>query len=532
MEAFFWYFPVSALINAAASFALGFFVLVKNYRIRLVQYLFYFCTTVGLWSVAYFFWQISSTEASALYWSRMLMYGAIFTSLSYFHLVLVFLQKEKQNFYRFVLAIFYTMGFVWVGANTTHLFVAGVEPRLFFAFWPIPGPLYAPFLIMFIFQVLFASALLFVKYLKSHGIERRQTLLLLIGIFLAFVGGCTNYPLWYNIPIAPWGNVLVSIYIILTVYSIMKYGFLDLRVVAAEIFTGILMVIFFIDAILARNNSELAFRLLGLLIMSAFGAMLIRSVRREVARREELSNLARSLEKANLRLQELDQQKNEFLSIASHQLRTPLSIIKGYIELIEDGAYGKPTKKTVEILDHMDKSNEQLIKLVDEFLDITRIEQGRTKFLFESADITQILKNTVKEFEPRADAKGLSLKYKGTKIPIFSFDKDKIQNVIFNFLDNAIKYSDSGEILLGVEQKDNGIKVWVRDQGIGFAKEDEASIFQKFYRGKNVEGKNVNGTGLGIYVCRKFIEGHNGYVWGKSRGLKKGSEFGFWIPFK
>lgn len=243
------------------------------------------------------------------------------------------------------------------------------------------------------------------------------------------------------------------------------------------------------------------------------------------------ANLARSLEKANLRLQETDRQKTEFLSIASHQLRTPLSIFKGFIELFKDGAYGKTTVKMVQTLDEMDESNEHLVKLVDEFLDITRIEQGRVKYDFIECNLTDLTGAVIKEMQERAETKKLKLAWRQPATPIkIKCDEEKIHHVIFNFVDNAIKYSEAGNIVVSVHDENGGVAVRVKDQGIGFGKVDEANFFQKFYRGENVRGTNVNGTGLGLYVCRKFIEAHQGKVWAKSAGLGKGSEFGFWIP--
>lgn len=243
------------------------------------------------------------------------------------------------------------------------------------------------------------------------------------------------------------------------------------------------------------------------------------------------ANLTHSIERANLRLQELDRQKTEFLSIASHQLRTPLSIIKGYIELIKDGAYGKTTTKMVKTLDEMDQSNERLVKLVDEFLNISRIEQGRTKFDFKPENLNEIISSVVKELKEKADEKCRQIVW--TPPPPdcqANVDEEKIRNVVFNYIDNALKYSDCGEVKVFLESEDDGWNVRVCDNGLGFGKVDGANFFQKFYRGENVKGANVNGTGLGLYVCRKFIEAHNGKVWAKSGGLGKGSEFGFWIP--
>jgi signal transduction histidine kinase len=261
--------------------------------------------------------------------------------------------------------------------------------------------------------------------------------------------------------------------------------------------------------------------------------LLIRSVHNEVKRREEITQMANSLEEANIRLQELDKQKTEFLSIASHQLRTPLSILKGYIELIKDGAYGKVEAKTLKVLGDMDMNNEHLVKLVDSFLDISRIEQGRTKYEFTVVDICELIDSVMNELKVKARQKKMEIKWMcPRKIKKVDCDEEKIHHVIFNFIDNALKYSDRGSVKVMFAEEDGGVAVRIADQGIGFEKQDEVNFFQKFYRGDNVKATSVNGTGLGLYVCRKFIEAHNGRVWAHSDGLGKGSEFGFWIPLR
>jgi len=243
------------------------------------------------------------------------------------------------------------------------------------------------------------------------------------------------------------------------------------------------------------------------------------------------SILYQELRQANLRLQELDRQKTEFLSIASHQLRTPLSIIKGYLELVRDGAFGEVAPKMDKVLGDMDESNERLVKLVDEFLDISRIEQGRTKYSFENVDMCEIVDSVLKEIHDRAQAMHVELVWKN-KIGTCNVvaDREKIRHVIFNYIDNATKYTPEGSVKIELAKDLTGVTCTVTDTGIGFEPEDEANFFQKFYRGKNVEHINVNGTGLGLFVCGKFIEAHSGRIWGKSKGAGKGGEFGFWIP--
>src|SRR3989338_1163659 len=235
---------------------------------------------------------------------------------------------------------------------------------------------------------------------------------------------------------------------------------------------------------------------------------------------------------ANIRLEELDRQKTEFLSIAAHQLRTPLSVVSGYLELIKEGAYGGVTRELHQILQHLDINNDRLVKLVDEFLNITKIEQNDRCGLRRTCDLLLLVEEAVRSREPLAEEKGLILTWETPHSHVFlSLDYDNTCHVIGNFLDNAIQYTERGAIHVHVAKDSNGATVRVTDTGVGFEESDRVNFFQKFYRGQNVQHMNVNyGTGLGLYIAKKFVENHGGKIWAKSEGLGKGSEFGFWLP--
>ncbi|MBI2444006.1 MAG: hypothetical protein HYV42_02060 [Candidatus Magasanikbacteria bacterium] len=540
------YFPTTAIINAITSTVLGCYLLIFHTRNPVARYLFVFCLAVAAWSYGYFFWQRTDNPVSALWWTRALMVGAIFTSVTYFHLVLVFLGLHGKRFYYKLLKIFYGLSFLWVLADLTPWFVARVEPRSYFNFWPVAGPLYIFFLISFVVHVLYASGLLLRKLRHSSGVEKMQATLLLIGIFLAFIGGSTNFPLWYGIDFAPWGNGAVAIYVILTVYAIVKYKFLDIRSVAAELFTGLFFIILLVDVFFSRTVTEFIFRTTAIVIMGVFGILLISSVRKEIEESEQVADLAqnirrsneqlqkltKTLERNNLRLQELDNQKTEFLNIAAHQLRTPLSIIKSYLAMLQDGDYGRVSRRVREVLANMYESNQWLIRLADEFLNIANLEQGRIKYNFAIRDVSGIIKSVAVEMTHKAAVKGVALAWAKSRRPLPGVvcDEEKIRTVLFNFVDNAVKYTERGTVTVSAVRDKKGVALAVRDQGIGFDRLDEANLFQKFHRGNNVKGVNVNGTGLGLYVARKFVAAHGGRVWAKSAGLGRGSEFGFWIP--
>lgn len=370
--------------------------------------------------------------------------------------------------------------------------------------------------------------------IKSKGERRKIISLYSAGafLFLFLFSGLNllgSFTEQWNL--VQYGMFGMPIFMALLSYLIIQYRVFNIQLLKAQALWVALMILTGSQFFFIQMPTNRLLTAITLVLVAIFGRSLVNSVKKEIARQEELIVLTASLEKANLRLKELDQQKTEFLSIASHQLRTPLSIFKGYFELIEDGAYGPPSLELRKVLGDMDMSNERLVKLVDEFLDISRLEQGRTKYVFAKTDFTNLLQSVFNELKERAHAKGLELVYKK---PIGAFkinaDEEKIRHVIFNFVDNAIKYSDHGKIIIFLKKEKNSMSVVVSDKGLGFDKVDQANFFQKFYRGNNVNGININGTGLGLYVCRRFIEKHKGKIWAKSSGLGKGSEFGFKIP--
>src|SRR3989339_266718 len=530
MDLAYTYFAFSAFFNAIVSTIMGFLILSKDRKNKVNQKLGIFSFGVALWSYAYIIWPLAHNRELTLFSFQLLHIPACFVSIFYLHFVVDWLGVYKKH--RAIIWAGYLMSVFFSSLTFSTEFIADMIPKFSMRFWAIPGILYHYYLLMFFSLFLYSSCLLFINYFKERGEKKKQILLMLVGIGLSFLGGSTNYFLWYGINIPPYGNILASSFVIFTTYAIVRYNLLNIKLIATEGALLVMNTLFIFRFIVSRDIWELVLNIIILLGSLALSYVLIRSVQKEIQRREEVTQLAQSLEQANLRLKELDQQKTEFLSIASHQLRTPLSITKGYIELIQDGAYGKIGAKLNSILNDMDTSNERLVKLIDEFLDVTRIEQGRTKFVFEKKDIKDVVESVVKELHPKAEQKQMSIKTSlNTNKTVITFDEEKIRHVVFNFVDNAIKYSEKGVIQVVVEEENGGLSVKVQDTGIGFDKVDGANFFQKFYRGENVKGTNVTGTGLGIYVCRKFVENHNGRVWATSTGLGKGSEFGFWIPF-
>jgi len=242
---------------------------------------------------------------------------------------------------------------------------------------------------------------------------------------------------------------------------------------------------------------------------------------------KDLSQVNNKLSLAYKKLKQLDSAKNEFISIASHQLRTPLTSIKGFISMILEGDYGKVDKEAEGALKKIFISNERLIKLVNDLLSLSRIESGKFSFNFKKDDIIDLIKNVLDDFKLEAKDKNLKIKFikPDKEVKSFVFDQNKIHEVISNLVDNAIKYTEKGQIEIGVEDIGRKMKIIISDSGKGMSSQELEYVFEKFRRGENSSNLNTEGTGLGLYVCKKIVDAHQGRIYAKSEGTGKGSQF-------
>ncbi|MBU1895521.1 HAMP domain-containing histidine kinase [Patescibacteria group bacterium] len=402
---------------------------------------------------------------------------------------------------------------------------------------PLPNWLIIIFGLLSIGFVIAGVEQLFKKFFQSKGIERKRIGYIMSGFvvmfFLIIVFNFIVVNFFNNVNFILYSSLFILPFVVLTGYAILKHGLLDGKAIATELLVMILVIVLFIEGILSGSVSSIVYKVIFAAFVGFLGVLLVRSVYREVHQRQELARLTQSLKKANTRLKELDQLKTEFLSIATHQLRTPLSIIKGYTSLLDEGAYGVVNKQQKEIFNNIDISNERLIKLVDEFLNVSRIEQGRTQYSFKEMILPEMVMGVISELKEKANLKNIELDLKIEKgINKIVADEDRLRHSLYNFVDNAIKYSPAkSTIKIFIEKKKFGIQARIVDSGVGLDGKDLKNLFQKFYRSLHVSNE-VQGTGLGLFVVKQFIEAHKGKVWAKSNGIGKGSEFGFWIPAK
>lgn len=229
------------------------------------------------------------------------------------------------------------------------------------------------------------------------------------------------------------------------------------------------------------------------------------------------------------KLKEVDQMKDDFISIAAHELRTPLTAISGYASLLKESLINKVSSDDEKSLDRIMISAKRLDKLVEDILNVSRIEQGRLSYDFQKHDVNKIVNEIIEEFQSEANDKGLELKVDLIKQPAYvKIDEEKLKQILFNLIGNSIKYTLKGKINVSVVSEDNQVIVNVKDTGLGMDVEDQKQLFSKFYRVKNTETIKIGGTGLGLWITKQLVEKMNGKIGAQSI---KGTGSRFFISF-
>jgi signal transduction histidine kinase len=263
------------------------------------------------------------------------------------------------------------------------------------------------------------------------------------------------------------------------------------------------------------------------------------SIRFKVKSKDELGELAAAFNEMIEKLKEQREReqlvarlKTEFISIAAHQLRTPLSSVKWILNMFIDGDFGQLTEKQKEFVEKGYEANDRMIHLVNDLLDATRIEEGRFGFEFSLNNFSEFLTETIGYSDEDAKIRDIKLTVSVPETPIeMVFDPQRLKMAVTNLVDNAIRYTPrSGKVSVLAKKMGDFVKVIVQDSGVGIPKHQKDRVFSKFFRADNVVRMQTEGTGLGLYLTKNIIEKHGGKIWFESEE-NKGTAFHFTIPY-
>ena len=490
---------------------------------------------IVIWAFGCVAWLFQDNESLALFWTRIFSIGSTLIPVFLLHWILAFLKKDQK--FKRILKICYIVSCVFLLFSFTPFYIKGVKPMLFFPFWPQAGMVYFLHLILsYLGMSAFGFYQLFLAYRRAAGDTLVQIKYVIFGLILGLGGGATNFPLMFgfSLPFPPL-NFLIIAYPLVFSYAMLKYKFMDIKIILTEFLIFLLGALLLLEIFLSQSLNLIVYKSGILIFFGIFGYLLVRSVYEEIKTKERVEALSQKLQKAYQELKRVDLAKSEFISIASHQLRTPLTVIKGYVSLLLDKKYGD-AKRADEMLKNIYLSNERLIKLINDLLDLSKIELGKMQFDFKEISFENIIDSVVRELEIVAKNKALYLKWeKPENLPKILGDFDKLRQVVLNVVDNAIKYTREGGLTINLKHQLSGGKNVIlaefSDTGMGIKKDELEAIFKGFDRGSYVQ-KTHEGTGLGLMIASRIIKAHKGKIWAESEGQGKGSTLFIELPVK
>jgi signal transduction histidine kinase len=397
--------------SIAAALILGFVVFIRNRQSVTNIFFLAFTIVSSLWIAFNYLTILKAGPELTLWLIRIVMFWAIYQAFFFFLLMHVFPESAFQipRWWR----IFLTPVVIIVSCLTlspivfSDINVSGPTPQ------PMPGPGIIFFALTAVSLVVGGIVTMIRKTLSASGIIRTQFKFVSIGVFSMFALIITfNFVLtaaFGNTSFIPFSSTFALPFIILTTYAIVKHQLLNIKIIGTEILTFLLVTVTFFEVLLAASFGEIVFRSGVFLALLIFSIFLIRSMRHEVEQREKLEELTRQLAQANEALKELDHLKDEFVSIASHELRTPMTAIRSYLWMALYKSTRPLDNKVRDYLDIAFKSTDRLIKLVQDLLTISRIEGKRLLLNFETLDLYLLAKQIYKELKISASQKKVKL---------------------------------------------------------------------------------------------------------------------------
>ena len=475
------------------------------------------------WVNAGYFLSFSTSLRSALFWARFAP-SAVFVFLVVFYYFVIYFPREAKEYIISRRVILFIGLFLAIVTFFSSFIIHDVE----FTVWGV-NPVFtlAGKLIFYGIVsavVLLTTLLLIKKYTTLAKEEKLKTQYFFIGLFI-FVSMNVIFNILlplvqHSIKYWQFGNYSVIFLLGFTAYAIVRRQLFDIKVVLTELLVGMIGIVLLVQVFTAPSPVWKILNGIIFILFIIFGYFLIQATIREIRRREEVERISKA--------------KSEFISIASHQLRTPLTIVKGYISMLLEGTYGRLSERVRRPLRNVYKSNERLIGLVNNLLNVSRIEAGKIEMKLERTSLEDIISSVVSEMKIKARQKNLYLRWEQPKNPMpeILIDRGKIRQVIMNIIDNAIKYTEKGGITIKLKIENSKLKIIISDTGAGLTKYEISKMFESFSRGMAGPRLYTEGVGLGLYIARRFVEMHNGKIWAESEGKGKGSTFYIELPVR
>lgn len=374
--------------------------------------------------------------------------------------------------------------------------------------------------------ILFVAAIRLYPLTHSVVLERlerrRGTYGLVITVLFLLAGGAQfiESPLSANMVITS----LAAGFFILSGMGFVRAQFLQAGLTSLEMFFIVLASGSFVTVLRTRSLFEMLLAAFGGLVVALFGMRAVRAVRDEAERRSELESI-------NQKLKKLDEARSDFVAMVAHQLRGPLGGIRFASDMLANEDYGALNDEGKKVMKLIKSSAERLLSLAESSLNAARFDAGAFQMILSTVDVVAEIRTLLAEVELFAKTKHIDISGRFEGIPSrLQFDREILRTVVFNLVDNAIKYTDHGWVLVEAKMQNRRLSVTVTDTGSGLTDEDKKNLFRRFHRGHISQKHQHDGAGLGLYVVKKLVEAAGGEVQAHSGGLGKGSVFQVEFP--
>jgi signal transduction histidine kinase len=517
-----------------ASLLIGVFVYFKNRKDLAANLLALLFIIFSIWAILdVVLWASNRSDFVLFLWSMQVLFEPLIFALA-LYLYYTFIHNSLPGFLANLFVAIVVLPLILL--TPSHLTLSGIN---LYDCNAVEGPLALYY--TYVLQIFFIIGIVYIAFKSQFEArdrkEKRKILYFGIGLItflIAFASGNIIGSVTGDWVRAQYGLFGMPVFVGFLAYLIVEYKIYNLTILGAQAL--IITLCFLIGSLLfvAQSTPTRIIATFTLIAAVILGIILIRSIKRSVKQKEQIEQLAVGLEKANDQLKVLDKMKSEFVSIASHQLRSPLTSIRGYSSMLLEGSFGPLPPKAKDAIDRINESSRFMASSIEDYLNVSRIQAGNMKYEYSDFNVCDLASRVADDTRPVALKKGLLLTFKSDmhKKGIVHADIGKTRQVIDNLINNSLKYTPKGSINILVHDDVKLKKVFidVSDTGIGMNPHTLESMFGKFERASNANEVNVTGTGLGLYIARKMAREMGGDVYATSEGEGKGSTFTVELP--
>ena len=522
---------LSVGVVVIATCILGFAVYFSNKKSITNRMFLYYSVISMIWGISnYFLYKITNTVYEL--WSlRILVFLATFHVLFLYQLFLVFPNERflfsKRHKYLLIpgallisLLTLTPVVFVkinFIGPNGVYVAEKGFGIVVFI--------IYALGLTIKTF------ILLFYKTKNATGLEKKTLQIISLGTILSYsmviifnmiLPGVFNKTKFFI-----YTPAFLSPSIILTAYAILKHKLLRIKAIRAIVLIILLLSVVFLEVTYSNDIQEIILRGGIFLLIMCFSIFLLNLIINEEFTKNKIEVLAKELENSNLKLKELDELKSRFVSLATHHIATPLTAIKGYVSLLQEENIIEKSSHNKETLASIERLSDNLVTVIRDYLDVSSIEQGDIKYKFSTVNLKTVIEEIIEEYKFKILNKNIQLvfSFKETGSYMIEVDEEKIRQALSNILDNSIKYTKEGKIMIELENHESQIQLKITDSGIRILPSISPKLLQKFTQTGDKNEADIIGNGLGLYVAKQWIEGCGGKLGINTKESVDGVEF-------